>query len=44
MDDLDRYLEEQMKDPEFRKEYEASRAEFEALCKQIQEEIDKRKQ
>lgn len=31
MDDLDRYLEKQMKDPEFRKEYEASRTEFEVM-------------
>ncbi|MBQ8699040.1 MAG: helix-turn-helix transcriptional regulator [Schwartzia sp.] len=28
MDDLDRYLEEQLKDPEFRKEWEATQLEF----------------
>ena len=29
MDDLEKYMEKQMKNPEFRKEYEETRAEFE---------------
>ena len=29
MDDLDKYLVDQMKDPEFKREWEASQAEFE---------------
>jgi len=31
MDDLERYLNEQMKDPEFAAEYEAHRPEYEAI-------------
>ena len=31
MDDLNRFLQDQLKDPEFREEYEASRPEFEIM-------------
>lgn len=43
MDALEKYLQEKLQDPEFRKAWEESEEEYQHLRKQIKEQIEKNK-